>query len=373
VPIEMNLWRIQDDRPVPVALAGIGEEKRLESIIADDSSILGLGPLLLVGRQVATDFGGRIDLLAIDEDGTTYVIELKRGRTPREVVAQVLDYGAWARDLSADRLTRIFETGPFASGRTFQAAFADQYGGPPPATINEAHRLVIVAAELDASTQRIIEYLLDAYGVPVNAVFFMYFRDGDAEYLGRSWLKDPQAADEQARDREPKRTPGEWNGTDYYVQFGDDQRRSWEDARTWNYVAAGGGQRWSGPLRRLPLGARVFVHHPHDGYVGVGQVLQTALPITDFHVTRDGRQVPIVDVPLHNEHIKDDADDPERCEYLVPVRWEWTAPAGEGLWQTGFFSRRLTATKLCDPLTSRRICAHADIPYDEFTRTSTTA
>jgi hypothetical protein len=108
---ERNLWRIDDDRPVPIAAAGIGEERRLESIIADDLAILGLGPLLLVGRQVATDFGGRVDLLAIDQEGTTYVIELKRGRTAREVIAQVLDYGAWARDLSADLLTRIFETG----------------------------------------------------------------------------------------------------------------------------------------------------------------------------------------------------------------------------------------------------------------------
>jgi hypothetical protein len=33
VPIEMNLWRIQDDRPVPVAAAGNDEERRLESVI----------------------------------------------------------------------------------------------------------------------------------------------------------------------------------------------------------------------------------------------------------------------------------------------------------------------------------------------------
>lgn len=351
---------------MPLTAAGIGEEKRLESIIADDLSILGLGPLLPVGRQVATDFGGRIDLLAMSEAGTTYVVELKRGRTPREVVAQLLDYGAWARNLSAERLTRIFETGPFASGRTLQAAFADRFGGPPPETLNEAHRLVIVASELDASTQRIIEYLLEAYGVPVNAVFFKYFRDGGAEYLGRSWLKDPQAAEEQARDREPKRTPGEWNGVDYYVMFGDDMRRSWEDARTWNYVSAGGGKRWSDPVRRLQPGVRVFVHHPHDGYVGIGQTLQTALPISDFQVTDHGRQLPILDMPLQNEHIKDDADDPERCEYLVAVRWEWTAPAGKGFWRTGFFSRRVTATDFRDPVTARQICAHAGIPYDDI-------
>jgi hypothetical protein len=93
---------------------------------------------------------------------------------------------------------------------------------------------------------------------------------------------------------EPWRTPGEWNGVDYHVMFGDDSRRSWEDARTWGYVAAGGSRRWSRPLEALQPGARVFVNHPYDGYVGVGRVLREVLPITDFVVNDDGRQVPIL-------------------------------------------------------------------------------
>src|ERR1700728_1640116 len=211
----MNLWRIEEDRPRPVVTGGINEERRLESILADDIKILGLGPLMLLGRQVLTDHGARIDLLALDEEGTLYVIELKRGRRAREVVAQVLDSGSWARGVSAESLARVFELGPFADGRTFQAAFAEQFDGAPPETLNESHRLVIVAAELDDSTERIVEYLLEDYGVPINAVFFRYFRDGDSEYLGRSWLKDPEVAEEKTRSKDPKRTPGEWNGIDY--------------------------------------------------------------------------------------------------------------------------------------------------------------
>ena len=358
----MNLWRIEENRPRPLVMEGIDEEKRLESVIADDLAILGLRPLMLLGRQVATESNGRIDLLAIDDEGTLYIIELKRGRTPRDVVAQVLDYGAWARDVSAERLIRIFEQSQFSNGRTFHAAFADRFGGPPPAIINENHRLVIVASEMDSSTERIVDYLLDSYGVPVNVVFFRYFRDAGSEYLGRSWLKEPDAAEARARGKEPKRTPGEWNGIDYYVLFGDDQARSWEDARTYGYVSAGGGSRWSKPLQRLEPGARVFVHHPHDGYVGVGRVMEGPVPIAEFTVTRDGHPRSLLDIPLRNDNIKKDADDPERAEYLVRVEWEWTVPAGQGVWAKHFFSRRVTVAELRDPITSRKVCSHAGIP-----------
>lgn len=46
----------------------------------------------MIGRQVRTTHGGYIDLLALNQDGQLIVIELKRELTPREVVAQALDY-----------------------------------------------------------------------------------------------------------------------------------------------------------------------------------------------------------------------------------------------------------------------------------------
>ena len=45
---------------------------------------------MLIGRQEDTGYGGRIDLLAVAPDGALILIELKRDRTPREVVAQAL-------------------------------------------------------------------------------------------------------------------------------------------------------------------------------------------------------------------------------------------------------------------------------------------
>ena len=62
---------------------------------------------MLIGRQEDTGFGGRIDLLAIAPDGSLVLIELKRDRTPRDVVAQALDYASWVEKLRAEDIAAL--------------------------------------------------------------------------------------------------------------------------------------------------------------------------------------------------------------------------------------------------------------------------
>lgn len=52
MPLEMHLWRLESDRAGPVVSSALASEERLESIIAADIELLGLGPLLPLGRQV---------------------------------------------------------------------------------------------------------------------------------------------------------------------------------------------------------------------------------------------------------------------------------------------------------------------------------
>lgn len=70
-----------------------------------------------------TDFAGRVDLLAIDQEGTLYVVEIKKDRTPREVVAQAMDYGYWARDLGYEDVRTIFAR--YREGTEFEEAACD--------------------------------------------------------------------------------------------------------------------------------------------------------------------------------------------------------------------------------------------------------
>ena len=97
-----------DEKLKPIQNDEINLEERLEGWVASDISILDPN-LLVIGRQVKTAFGGVIDLLCLDGNGDTVVVELKKGKTPREVAAQTLDYASWINGLGVHAITNIAE------------------------------------------------------------------------------------------------------------------------------------------------------------------------------------------------------------------------------------------------------------------------
>ncbi len=53
--VEMAIWRMTPEGPLPVPPSKLDFEQRLEDMIANDPGLVGL-PILVVGRQVATKF-----------------------------------------------------------------------------------------------------------------------------------------------------------------------------------------------------------------------------------------------------------------------------------------------------------------------------
>jgi RecB family endonuclease NucS len=96
MPFSMKLWQVQGKDLQEINHEALNDEQRLEDWVVKDPSILGID-VLLVGRQVTTANRGRIDLLAIDDEANLVVLELKRDKTPREIVAQALDYASWVK------------------------------------------------------------------------------------------------------------------------------------------------------------------------------------------------------------------------------------------------------------------------------------
>jgi hypothetical protein len=212
--------------------------------------------------------------------------------------------------------------------------------------------MVVVASELDSSTERIIGYLTTNYGVPINAVFFRHFKEGGNEYLVRSWLIDPNEVEAQAsKAPAAKRGKEPWNGRDFYAAIGEGPTRSWEDCRRYGFISAGGGRWYSASLHQLAPGARVFACIPKRGYVGVGTVTESAVPVDEFAITEDGEEKPLLEADLKAPEMDRHAGDPELSEYVVGVEWEKTLPVEKAIWEKGMYANQNSATKLRNKFT----------------------
>ena len=349
--VEMAIWRMTAAGPQPLASSPLDSERRLEDMLAQDPNMCGTD-LLILGRQVHTDHGGYVDLLAIDADGRVHVLKLKRNRTPRDVVAQTLDYGSWVESLSLDDLEQIY-LDHHADEEKLGEAFANRFESPLPDVVNTEQQLTIVASELDPTSDRIVEFLAESYGVPINAVFFRHFSDDRREYLARTWLLDPQQAEAKAaRSARSKHRP--WNGRDFYVVLGRadeavDRSSRWSMASEYGFLNGGGGAWYWKPLRNLKPGNRVFAYVGGAGYVGVGLVTGDMIPARDAEVEINGRLESLLSQPEFNsgwDHAA--SEDPEVTEMVVPVKWLGKRSLEEPVWEKGLFASQLTACKLRD-------------------------
>lgn len=348
MPLELGIWRI-DNGLRSVEFGPLDIESRLESILDEDISIASPN-WLIIGRQVRTEHGLFVDLLAVDRDANLVVLELKKDKTPRDVVAQVLDYGAWVRELKDDRIAQIFDEyqkrwhkdRPLVS---IDEAFNDKFGIEVPDEMNSTHELVVVAASLDPSTERVARYLADEYGVRINAIFFRVFRDGDREFLSRAWFRDPA---ELAAGQGEETAGGECNG-EYYAFFGYDTKVV-RDGLKRGYLVAGGGSWYSGTLAMLEPGDRIWVNVPSEGYVGVGIVAQSKQPVDEFTVLDDaGNEVPIIQVSETAAALRLANDNPDVADYLVRIEWLKTVDPKEAIREKGLFGNQNSVARPRSP------------------------
>jgi uncharacterized protein YeaO (DUF488 family) len=199
---EVRLWRIENGTDLKaLTKSKLDLEGRLESLLDGDVSVLS-DDVLVIGRQTTTAFGGVIDLLCLDRDGDVIIVELKRDKTPRDITAQTLDYASWVKDLSRDDVVTIADKYLAAHNTTLEEAFQKKFNSEMPEVLNENHRMLIVASEIDTSSERIINYLSDQYGVDINAATFHYFKtESGEELLARIFLIQPEAVKYKAESK----------------------------------------------------------------------------------------------------------------------------------------------------------------------------
>ena len=129
MPIRTQIWTVSA-QPMLLKNARLTSEQWLEDMIVATPALLS-DDWMLIGRQESTGQGGRVDLLALAPDASLVLIELKRERTPREVVAQAkkitgVDFPVVeAARRSGDPAVLVASSAKFAQDFSWQPRYSD--------------------------------------------------------------------------------------------------------------------------------------------------------------------------------------------------------------------------------------------------------
>lgn len=114
----------------------------------------------------------------------------------------------------------------------------------------------------------------------------------------------------------------------YYVNIGEGEHRCWEDCKKYDFLSAGQHKKWSDPLCNLEIGDIVVAYLKQYGYVGIGKVLEKAVPVNDFRYNNK----PLKDYTLKVNNIFENANN-NNSEYLLKVDWIKAFDKVEAKWK----------------------------------------
>lgn len=154
------------------------KEEEIEDLIEKNPRIIMNGaPLLLIGRQVKTGYKTKLDLLGLTASGNTVIVELKKGKTPRDVFTQIMEYAVWVQKLGYQQLNTIAQKyKKISSLREYYMEYFGEHGLLENIieNVNQEQMLVILAKEIDEKLEDITRYLREK-GIRLRCLKYSYF------------------------------------------------------------------------------------------------------------------------------------------------------------------------------------------------------
>lgn len=136
-------------------------------------------PMLSLGMEIVTTYGQYLDNLYLDGNGTLVVAEMKRGKSPRDVIAQVMQYGSYVSRLDWQAIEQFCQK---RHGKPLDDAYAAVFGRALPRPPKPAHRLLVVAESFDPQVFDDALYGLN-HGLPLALLKFSFYHLGGAEMV----------------------------------------------------------------------------------------------------------------------------------------------------------------------------------------------
>ncbi len=183
---------ISEAELVEASKTNIDLEKHLEGWLARSPWAIAEEPVIVIGRQTSAFSEGTTiypDLLGLDKDGNIVIVELKI-KTPRETLAQLLEYAAWGNDLSDEEIHEItsdyFSQQQELNGKTLAQVFSDTFETDELPALNQRQRLFIAAEQVSPSVAKVCRFLRMTHGVDVNCTEFSVYQTEKGEILVNS-------------------------------------------------------------------------------------------------------------------------------------------------------------------------------------------
>lgn len=203
----MEVYRIDDYELSRVPANELATEQELEEhLIKSRGAVIGDVELMYIDRQGTPEEGGIFDILAVDRNGDLVIVELKRDKTPRDIVAQALEYASGLRNDGYTTLENRFRDFLREHGlrdgdrgeetpslQESHAAYFDREDDPvPQRAFNTDQRLILVGTEFRSVSLNMADFLRD-HGIDVICVEYQSFasEDYDVQLLTTQSIRRP--------------------------------------------------------------------------------------------------------------------------------------------------------------------------------------
>lgn len=151
----------------------------------------------------------------------------------------------------------------------------------------------------------------------------------------------------------------------YYYNIGEGVHRKWNDYLKFGFISAGQAPRFRDAMLGFEEGDVIASYLKGKGFVGIGRVIQKALPVREVLINN----TPLLKQPLECPNIEENSNNLEKSEYVALVKWLSAVPSEEAKWESknGLFTSQLVRASLdAQPKTVKYLEGEFNVNFAEL-------
>lgn len=152
-------------------------------------------PALWIGKKTSApvvDTSIYPDLLGVDDEGNLLLLELIKGKAPRDVMAKLFEYAAWANTLHENGIREMaaafFNMDEEYKGKTLDDVFCDRFNVTDLPLLNRKQVMFVLAEKVPPAVAKVCRFLRTAHEIDVNCFEITIYETDENDILIHSKL-----------------------------------------------------------------------------------------------------------------------------------------------------------------------------------------